>query len=87
MRVSDFQVHELLALEFRLDSGSGSLDGGTETNTDEAENSAVAFTDAENVILQVCAGGSCLELASLSAATDVVHTPHSLLLLVCRILY
>jgi hypothetical protein len=56
VRVADFQIYELLAGIFRLDSCGCIFDGGTESDTDETENRAVAFAYAEDVVLEVGAG-------------------------------
>lgn len=58
MRVSNLQVHELLAGELGFDRGGGVFNRGTETDTDEAQDGAVAFADAEDVVLEVSACGS-----------------------------
>jgi len=58
MCVSDLQVDELLAGEFGPYGRRRVFDGGTVTNTVEAENGTVSFADAEDVVLEVCAGGA-----------------------------
>lgn len=58
MRVADLEVDELLAGELGFDRGRSVLDAGTETNADEAQDGAVAFADAEDVVLEVSAGCS-----------------------------
>jgi hypothetical protein len=47
-----------LARELGGNGGSGVFDRGTETDTYEAQNSAVAFGDTKDVVLEVCACGS-----------------------------
>jgi hypothetical protein len=56
MRVSNLQIYELLAGVFGLDGSCGVLNGSTETDSDESEDGAVAFADAKDVVLEVCAG-------------------------------
>lgn len=58
MRVANLEVDKLLAGELGLDGSRGVFDAGTETDTDEAQDGAVAFADAEDVVLEVCACGS-----------------------------
>jgi hypothetical protein len=58
VRVSDLQVHKLLAGVFGLDGGGSAFDRGTVADTVEAEDSGVAFADPEDVILEIGAGRS-----------------------------
>lgn len=63
MGVADLQVDKLLPREFGGNGGRGVFDRRTETNTNEAQDRAVAFADAEDVVLEVCACCSCALLS------------------------
>jgi len=58
VRVADLEVDELLAGELSFDRGRSVFDAGTETDADEAQDGAMTFADAEDVVLEVSAGGS-----------------------------
>ena len=88
MRVADLQVYELLPLVLGLDGGGCVFDRGTEADADEAEDGAVAFAYAEDVVLEVCARRACeVSIGGLIDSDTKCCTPHCLLLRVCRVLY
>lgn len=61
VRVAYFQRDELLAGVFGLFRAGAGFDGGTVADADEAQDCAVAFGDAEDVVLEVGADGAFLE--------------------------
>lgn len=63
MGVANLQVDELLPGKLGGDGSRGVFDGSTETDTNEAQDRAVAFADAEDVVLEVCACCSCALLS------------------------
>lgn len=58
MRVSNLQIHKLLAGVFRFLGDGSVLDRGTVSDTDEAQDGGMAFRNAEDVVLEVGAGGA-----------------------------
>jgi hypothetical protein len=83
MRVPNLQVDKLLAGELGRNGSRGVFDGRTETDTDEAQDCAVAFANAKDVVLEV---GACCSCALVSSSSIGLHrclrTPHSLLFLI-----
>lgn len=60
MRVSNFQVDELLPLVFWLHGGCDVFYCGSVSDTDETENGIVTFGDTGDVVLEVGPDGACI---------------------------
>ena len=65
MRVADFEGDEFLPRVAGRGGYGAGLDSGAVADADQAQDGRVAFADAQDVVVQVSAGGACAVVRAL----------------------